>query len=692
MKSNHRTRAIIGLALGISLSVFFSTSSVAAQPNPIPLINAPLVPCATVPGGPSFTLVVRGTGFVSGAVVDWNGSPRATTFVNESQITADILASDISTATTASITVINPPPGGGTSNVAYFSVTVPKITVPFTTKSTNFGGGEAGGGQIAVGDFNGDGRLDVVTLTRTEILPTFLVLAGNGDGTFQVSRPPLSLPSAAVNVVAADFNGDGKLDLAMSEFSPGGEVEVLLGNGDGTFQAAQSFVAGGPQGNGIVAADFNGDGKIDLAVANDIGNSVSIFLGNGDGTFQPHMDITNINQPEEIAVGDFNGDGKLDLAVIEAASDSTMILLGNGDGTFTPGTPLSTGKFPAYIAAADFNGDGKLDLAVSEGENVTDVRVFLGNGDGTFQNGVVNGSSNDTYQQVNAQDINGDGKIDLVVGIECCGAHENNLAVLFGNGDGTFSAPEYYPQVASPFFVAAADFNGDGSMDLISSTPSATGTFSILLQTPAIFSPGKLSFGTMAVGSVGSAQSTTMTNVGWGPLQLDGVSIAGANAGDFSQSNNCPASLAQSASCDINVTFAPTSDGTRNATLHVTDTGTSQLQGVTLKGTGTFAGLSPTSVNFGTQAVGTSSNPQTVTLTNLSSSTALQSIKIAFTGSNTADFSETSNCGSTLAVGANCAIKVTFTPHATGARGASLNVRLTGTPNPAPVPLRGTGD
>lgn len=239
--------------------------------------------------------------------------------------------------------------------------------------------------------------------------------------------------------------------------------------------------------------------------------------------------------------------------------------------------------------------------------------------------------------------------------------------------------------------MAAGDLNGDGGMDIVASGPNGKGPLSVMLQTPATFTPGSLSFGTAAVGSSQTPQPTTLTNVGAGPLQLAGVSIKGANAGDFSQTNNCPASLAQGASCAINVTFTPSSDGARNATLHVADTGATQLQGVTLKGTGTFAGLSPASVNFGSQAVGTTSSPQTVTLTNLGPA-ALSKIKVQITGANRFDFPETSTCGATLTPGSSCGINVTFKPLATGARGASLNVRATGASNPAPIPLRGTGD
>lgn len=676
------------ILLVIAGFVFSSVGFAGTTANRVPLVNAPLVPSATVPGGPGFTLTVNGTGFVSGSVVNWNGSPRPTKLVSESQVTASISASDTASATTASITVTNPAPGGGISNVAYFSVTVPKVAVPFTTTPLSFGG--QGGGQIAVGDFNGDGKPDVVALSW--LSPSFLFLSGNGDGTFQVSRPPLSLPNPALGLVAADFNGDGKLDLAMSEWSPGGQIEVSLGNGDGTFQAAQSFDSGGLQGSEIAATDLNGDGKMDLIVSNEVGNSISIFLGNGDGTFQPHMDIAGFNEPEGIAVGDFNGDGILDLAVVNLAGSSVYILFGKGDGTFTLGTSL-TGNLPVFIAIADFNNDGKLDLVVSEGLNepTSDLRVFLGNGDGTFQSGVVYALSDDLYRQVVAADINGDGKLDLLVGVECCGVHSDTIAVLLGNGDGTFGTAKYYPVVAGPFYVAAADLNGDGSMDIIGSVPSGKGTLSVMLQTPAILSPGNLSFGTVPVGSSQTPQTTTLTNVGAGPLLLTGASIKGTNAGDFSQTNNCPASLAQGASCNINVTFTPTSDGALAATLRVGDAGAPQLQGVTLKGTGTFAGLSPSSLNFGNQSVGTTSNPQTVTLTNLGTA-GLSSIKIQITGGNRADFSETGTCGNTLAAGASCAMNVTFTPHDTGNRGASLNVRATGASNPAPVPLRGTGD
>jgi hypothetical protein len=680
-------RPLVSCIFLLIAGLTFSALGFGVTPNnPIPLVNSPLVPSNAVPGGVGFTLTVNGTGFVSSSIVNWNRSPRSTHFVSQSQLTAQILATDIAAAITASVAVTNPAPGGGSSNVAYFSVTIPKAAVPFSTTTMTLGG--KGGGDIAIGDFNGNGKLDLAI--PTFLGPSFVILLGNGDGTFQ-ARTVVSLPRAPASIVTADFNGDGNLDLAMSEINNLGQVEVLLGNGDGTFQAAQTFVTGQGQGSAILAADLNRDGKLDLVIANQNHSSISVLLGNGDGTFQSALNTATGASPVFVAAGDFNGDGKLDLAVTNNGSSSVSILLGNDDGTFTAGATLPVNSFPLYVTAGDFNGDGRLDLAVATNTQASgSIEVLIGNGDGTFQSGVIYALAPHFYLQTSVADINGDGTLDLISAVGCCSLHGvGGMAVLLGNGDGTFQAAKYYALPDGSAFAAAVDLNGDGSMDIIESGSGPT--LSIMLQTPAIFSPGSLSFGTVAVGSSQTPQTTTMTNVGVGPLQITGVSVKGANASDFSQTNNCPASLAQGASCTINVTFAPTSGGTRSATINVGDSGAPRLQGVTLKGTGTFAGLSPTSVSFGNQGVGTSSNPQTVTLTNLSSGTTFSSIKIAITGVNGADFSATSDCGSTLAAGAHCSIKLVFTPQATGSRRGTLNVTQNGTNNPAPVPLAGTG-
>jgi len=212
-----------------------------AQSNPVPLINNPLVPSSATPGGQGFTLTINGTGFVSGSVVDWNGSALTTTFVSSSRLTAAVPASDISVAGTASVTVTNPGSGDLVSNVDFFEIRVPFAMMGLGHSSVQTG--PDGPYSPVAADLNGDGRLDIVNLdgTHGSGISTLSVLIGNGDGTFQ-SPANYALPSyyRGSSPVVADFNGDGKLDLAVAD-QDSADLLIFLGNGDGTFQAAQSY-------------------------------------------------------------------------------------------------------------------------------------------------------------------------------------------------------------------------------------------------------------------------------------------------------------------------------------------------------------------------------------------------------------------------------------------------------------------
>ena len=301
---------------------------------------------------------------------------------------------------------------------------------------------------------------------------TVSVLLGNGDGTFQAQQP-YAVGVDPVGVVVADFNGDGIADLAVTN---GGDntVSVLLGNGDGTFQAQKTYAVG-PAPFGIVVADFNGDGISDLAVTSaSSAGTVSVLLGKGDGTFQPQRTYAAGTDTVGIAVADFNGDGIPDLALTNESSNTVSVLLGNGDGSFQAPRPNGVGIEPYGIAVGDFNGDGFADLAVTNFHDAT-VSVLLGNGNGTFQPQHTNAVGNSPHNIVVA-DFNGDGNVDLAV----TNGFDDTVSVLLGNGHGTFQQQQTYGAGSGPLGIAVADFNGDDVPDLAAVDNTAS-TVSILL-------------------------------------------------------------------------------------------------------------------------------------------------------------------------------------------------------------------
>jgi len=320
----------------------------------------------------------------------------------------------------------------------------------------------------AVGDFNGDGIPDLVVNAGGPSQPLVIFL-GNANGTYTSIAGPSIFTYSFGPIVVADFNGDGKLDMAVLNANSS-VVTILLGNGDGTFTIAGSSPASGSGPNQLALGDFNRDGIPDLAVTDTSTNSVNILLGKGDGTFTVTASPPTVgSSPYAIAVGDFNGDGKLDLAVTDTYDDAISIVLGNGDGTFAAATTLHSGSKGSPIVAADFTGDGKLDLAVGvagTGGASDSTTVLSGNGDGIFstpQAGTA--ASANSISAIHVGDFNADGIIDLVL----TDSNAGTFTVFLGNGTGSFTA-NTVSLPGSPTFgltSAVGDINGDGRTDLL---------------------------------------------------------------------------------------------------------------------------------------------------------------------------------------------------------------------------------
>jgi len=333
---------------------------------------------------------------------------------------------------------------------------------------------------VGAGDFNGDGKIDLAfpNVNSDDVS----ILLGNGNGTFGAATNfPLTAGSGPQYVAVGDFNGDGKLDLAIAE-NTSGQMSILLGNGNGTFQAAVDYPAG-TNPRDIVARDLNGDGKLDLIVTNSGTNTISVYIGNGDGTFKPQVTYTVGNSARAVVVGDFNKDGKLDLAVTNTNDNTVSILLGNGDGTFQNQVTYATGNAPWFLCIGDFNGDGNLDLAIANNADNT-VSILLGNGNGTFQ-------AQQTYppaanltgaHSIETYDFNGDGILDLVV----ANNGSNNISILLGNGNGSFQNPINFTVGNGPKGMYLGDLSADGRADIAVANVGA-GNVSVLLNTTLPF-------------------------------------------------------------------------------------------------------------------------------------------------------------------------------------------------------------
>jgi uncharacterized protein (DUF2141 family) len=549
---------------------------------------------------------------------------------------------------------------------------------------------------LAVGDFNGDGKLDFVTLEgnnanglETQQLTVFL---GNGDGTFRPQLPILfgdpNGEALAVEVYVGDFNRDGKLDiLALTD-----TLYEFLGNGDGTFQPARRLF---PEFGTFALADVNRDGWPDIiALSDQFGNNtdfpfaiptISVFLGQPDGSFQfletytPYLD--SLLQPVPYALqivvsafhavlGDFNGDGNPDLAIFQVpwtgqGASFAQILFGNGDGTFTPSyvsAPLNKHDVPQF--AADVNGDGLADL------------IELDSYTSSFN--VVKSAAKPSAVQLLmlTNPVTGNTGYGRVV-LDVAAATATTVTL-------TASDPNIpVPTVVIPAGTVSQDFqfsigSGFNARNVFSIDAQAASSSAIVygyVSSPAAptieLEPTALLVGYVNVNGTSAAQNVTVKNLGAAPMNLT------IGTGEwFSQTNDCAATLAPGGNCNVEVTFTAPFTGMAVSGLNFSDNTSSSPQQVVLQGFGVGLQLVPSFLGF-IEPIGITSPTQTVTVINQETVPLQITVQAPYPPGQ--GFAETNNCSSTLAAGASCDVKVNFTPSISGQSGAGIFVTDTST-------------
>jgi hypothetical protein len=379
-------------------------------------------------------------------------------------LTATVLGGG-STAPTGTVSFLNTSTGNAALGTASLVAGTPGVQFPSGSQAYDdyYDGLAHSPTSVAVGDFNGDGFLDVAVADGSDVT----IYLGDANGSLTSGQV---IPNAGTSVVVGDFNGDGILDLVSGK-------NVFLGKGDGSFTPVSCL----PAGSILAAADFNGDGILDLV------SGTAVYLGNGDGTFNAGVNLPTSG--DFVAVDDFNGDGIPDLAVSSISGESVSVLLGKGDGSFAAGatnlTSLQKGSQPGPVVGADLTGNGFQDLVVANNDGTFTVQLNDGKGNFTLtpnsaQINICPGlySIHPCYGAgsggIQVSDINGDGIPDLVVGIPfVAGTTPSGYAwALLGDGKGDF--PTSVPTGGAPEGMAVGDFNGDGIPDVVVASPGET--------------------------------------------------------------------------------------------------------------------------------------------------------------------------------------------------------------------------
>lgn len=523
------------------------------------------------------------------------------------------------------------------------------------------------GNNHTVGDFNGDGILDLAGSAASAAA----IMLGNGNGTFHAK---VKYPAGGFtqDLATGDFNGDGKLDLVVTINDPQISLSLLTGNGDGSFNAPVNFPnTSHLDSPAVVATDLDNDGRLDVVIAHEIacytapcvvGRSISVLLGFGDGTFQPPFEIEVGTGMSRIVVGDFNRDGLKDLGIAGDRSQ-VYVLFGVGNGMFLQQptltlTPDTLGVDATDIDIADFNGDTVQDLVVAIALNGSRTAILLGNTDGTFRQPLIITEPNarvPQYQVVG--DFNADGFQDLAMALGF--GSQGLMEILNGNGDGTFQAPVLY-QVPPPKSsisggtLVSGDFNRDGKTDIALPITGASPSLALLLNsTGGVSVPPAFGSITATPSSVagGASSQITVTLASGAVAPSGGLSLAVSSGNSSVVSVPATAFIpAGSSSVKFNastqsvtttqtvaITVSNSNLGSRQATLTVTPPPPSAITVSALT-------LTPSTVTGGNAAQGTitlSATASAATVINLASSSAAASLPASVTvpaGASSANF------------------------------------------------------
>ncbi len=481
-------------------------------------------------------------------------------------ITGIVRATDAKPAGTYTVTVTA---YNAITATATFTLTVtdPTSCQALFTNGTEISGGKRG---VSIGDFNGDGKQDLLMSGTADNM-----LLGLGDGTGNFGSPSSFATGASpFGSAIGDFNNDGKQDYVVANFAST-TVSVRLGNGSGSFGSNSNITVGGAP-TAVVIGDFNNDGKQDFACANSTSANVSIRLGNGAGSFTNAANVSVQTNPRHIALGDFNEDGKQDLAVPNTDANTVSIRLGDGSGGFTGSTNLSVSTEPIFVAIGDFNEDGHQDIA-SANQGANNVSIRLGNGAGVFS-GTTNITVGSLPISIAAGDFNGDGHLDFVT----ANGNSDNASVCLGDGSGDFSLATTLAVGNGPRWVAVGDFNADNKQDFVTANTIGN-TISIRLggnneinvkgnsndiadgdNIPS--NSDHTDFELVAINST-LARTFTIQNTGTATLSINSITVDNAN---FVVSG-APATVAGTGSATFQVTFSPTAVGVQNATITISN-------------------------------------------------------------------------------------------------------------------------